>query len=246
MRPSEIRQRVALPLDVANARGNCVRVVRDLVVVAPRRHNEAELIRRVPIKNQRAEAAQTPNAVVQHVRARRLQAVIAAIPVHAAKVSESRGMIAEIELIVGLMKCAKRGVELHLAVSFEPGSRDNVKHAVRAVSILRGIPAALHFQVIDVLGIDLWPHVAGNVRIRYRNSVNGPGNLMSASNVQLVVSHVGARHVAGDHSQAVAQVRAGRLLDGLAAHQRLRRGRLRIYAFRRLGHLDRLSLLFQP
>ena len=51
---------------------------------------------------------------------------------------------------------------------------------------------------------------------------------MAAADVELIVHHVGARHVIGDHSQAVAAVGPGSSRDFLAADNTLSGGRRRI------------------
>ena len=116
MNPGEIRQHVALALHVANSGGDVRRIVGDLIIVPAHAGHEPELVSRVLVENQRNEPTSTPHPVVQHLRPRRSQCIIAAIPIHTREVSEALRVIAEIDLIVGLMERAIRGVYLYLSI----------------------------------------------------------------------------------------------------------------------------------
>ena len=96
------------------------------------------------------------------------------------------------------------GEELALVVALEAGPRHDIEDSVGAVAISGGIAAALHFEVIDILGIDLWPNVAGDIGIGDRHAIDGPRHLVPAAHVQLIVGDLGAGNVVGDHGQAVA------------------------------------------
>ncbi len=141
------------------------------------------MIRGVFIKDQRRESAQTPDAIVQNFGTGRAEPVIATIPVDAAKIGEPLAVIAEIDLVVGLMERSEGCIHFHFAIALKARARNHVEHPVRTVAILGRITTALHFQVIDVLWIDLRPNVARDVRIRNRNSVDRPSDLMPAANV---------------------------------------------------------------
>ena len=109
-----------------------------------------------------------------------------------------------------------------LAGALKAGARNHVEYAVRPVTGFRGEAAALHFKIINVLGIKLRPYVGSNVCIRNRDSVNGPRHLVSAAHMQLVMHHGCARNKIGDHGHGVGAVRSGRLGNIIPAHQRLR------------------------
>ena len=94
-------------------------------------------------------------------------------------------MAAEIELIVGLIPIAKARHQLRFVVAFEAGSGNHVENSVGAVAVIRIIAAALHFEIVDVLGIDLRPEIARDIRIRDRHAVDQPTHLMAAANVEL-------------------------------------------------------------
>ena len=150
-------------------------------------------------------------------------------------------MAAEVHLIVGLVKRAEGGEQLAFVVALEAGSRNDVEHAIGAVAVSGGIAAALRFQVVDVLGIDLRPDVARDVGVRDGNAVDRPGHLVPAAHVKLVVRHPCSRNVVGDRGQAVAQVRAGRRRDFTAADDGGGRHLFRAYGERGLRDGDLLA-----
>ena len=183
---------------------------------------------------------------MQHVGTRRLQSIVAAIAIHARKVGELLSVAAKIHLIVGLVERAESGEEFALVVALEAGARDHIEEAIGAVAIGSRVAAALRFQIVDVFGIDLRPDVAGDVRVGDGNTIDRPGDLVSAAHVELIVRHPGARYVVGDEVEAVAQVRAGRRLDFAAAHDGNRRHRLGVCGERLFldgdGLLERVRL----
>ena len=130
------------------------------------------------------------------------------------------------ELVFGAIEAAVAGDQFGLAIALESGTRDHVEDAISAVAIFGGVAAALHLEVVDVLGIELRPNVGSNIRIGDGNAVNQPRDLMSAANVELIVDHVRAGHVVGDHAQTVGLVGARRLRNLLPADQRSGRRRL--------------------
>ena len=88
VRPGQASERVALPFHVADARILCVRIVGDLIVVAPQGGHEAELVVRVAIVDERPHAAQAPHAIVQDLGTGSFQAIVAPIAVDAAEIGE--------------------------------------------------------------------------------------------------------------------------------------------------------------
>ena len=128
-------------------------------------------------------------------------------------------MAAAIDLVVGLVVAAVAEDQLAFAVAFETGARDGVEDAVGAVAVFGVVAAALHFHVVEVLGIDLRAHIAGDVGVGHRHAVDQPAVLVAAADVQHVVNHVGAGHVVGDEGQAVGAVGPGSVLNFGAAYQ---------------------------
>src|SRR5262249_3192194 len=128
-------------------------------------------------------------------------------------------VVAKADLIVGRVEISVAGHQLALARALEAGARSHVDDAVSAVAVFRGETSPLYLDVIDVLGIELRSHVAGNVSVGNRNAVNGPCDLMPAAEVKLVMDHVGAGGKVGDHGQAVSAIGAGSLRDLSAVNQ---------------------------
>src|SRR5690349_14562674 len=71
-------------------------------------------------------------------------------------------------------------------------ARVGVEDGVRAVAVFGRGAAALHFEDVDVLRIELRPDVAGDVRVRHRHAVDEPSDLVPAAHVQLIVDDVRA------------------------------------------------------
>ena len=139
----------------------------------------------------------------------RREAVVAAVAVEAGVVGELFGVVAEVELVVGLEEVAGGQDEFGLAVALEAGAGDDVEDAVGAVADISGVAAALDFDVVDVLGVDLRAEVAGDVGVGDLDAVDEPADLVAAAHVEHVVGHVGAGDVVGDHRHAVGAVCAG-------------------------------------
>src|SRR5579863_7439261 len=87
--PTECRKNIALALNIANTRRSLVRSIGDLVIVSACRNNEPQLIGGVKIEDQRSEAAEPPNAIMQHLRPGRLQPVVTSISRDAAEPGEA-------------------------------------------------------------------------------------------------------------------------------------------------------------
>src|SRR5882672_5526344 len=96
------------------------------------------------------------------------------------------------------MIAAKGCDKFGFAVALKTRARNYIERAVGAVAIFCGKAAALDFDHVNVLGIELRADVGGNVCVRYGNAVYKPGDLVTAANVKLVVNHVRAGCVAGD------------------------------------------------
>ena len=194
-------------------------VVGDLEEVVAELGDEAELVFGGAVVDEGGEAAVAVGGVVEDCGDGRGEAVVAAVAVEAGVVGELFGVVAEVELVVGLEEVAGGEDELGLAVALEAGAGDDVEDAVGAVADVGGVAAALDFEVVDVLGIDLRAEVAGDVGVGDLDAVDEPGDLVAAAHVQHVVGHVGAGDVVGDHGHAVGAVGAGGLGDVVAADE---------------------------
>ena len=151
---------------------------------------------------------------------RRGEAVVAAVAVEAGVVGELFGVIAEVELVVGLEEVAGGEDEFGLAVALETSARHDVEDAVGAVADIGGVAAALDLDVVDVFGADLSGEVAGDVGVGDFYAVEEPADLVAAAHVEHVVGDVGAGGEVGDHGEGVGAVGAGGEGDGLAVDQR--------------------------
>src|SRR5260370_1177648 len=94
-------------------------IVRNLVVVTGQRSDEAKLVRGIDVEDQRAESAQPPHAIMQNLRAGRLQPIVGTVAVNAAKPCKPLGVISEVDLIVGLMERAVGQGQLRRAAALE-------------------------------------------------------------------------------------------------------------------------------
>ena len=95
---------------------------------------------------------------------------------------------------------------IRLRGTLKSATRHDVEHRVSAVAVLGGVTAALNFQIIDVLGIELRSNGIGDVGIGNGNAINQPSHLMAAANVQLIVSDVCSGHKVGDQREAVCAI----------------------------------------
>ena len=148
------------------------------------------------------------------------EAIVAAIGVEADVVGAALVVVAEAELIVGLEEVAGGEDEFGPAVALEAVAGDDVEDAVCAVADVGGVAAALDFEVVNVLGVDLGGEVAGDVGVGDLYAVDEPCDLMASAHVQHVVGHVCAGDVVGDDGHGVGAVCAGCLGDVDAGEER--------------------------
>ncbi len=107
--PGKSRKGIVFTVGVAKElalRARIIRVEGDLVEVPPQLRDQAELILRIRVIDQRGEAAEAVGSVVDNRRRGSLQAKIGAVPVHAGVISEAIRVAAKVELVVGLIKVA--------------------------------------------------------------------------------------------------------------------------------------------
>ncbi len=122
-------------------------------------------------------------------------------------------MVAEGELGFTGAEVAAGEQELAFAVALEAVARKDVEDAVGAVANIGGVAAALGFECVNVLGIDLRADVGGDLGVGNRDAVDQPTGLVAAAHVKHVVGHVGAGDVVGDHLHADGAVGAGSQFD---------------------------------
>src|SRR5690348_1801518 len=172
-------------------------------MIAARRGDQANLVIRIFIEDQRSKAAQSGGLRVDGLLDGCFEAEIGAVAGEAGVVSEAFGVISETDLVVGVVEAAVTRNQFGFTVPLESRARDYIENAVSAIAVLGGIAAALDLDAVDVLGIELRADVGCNAGVRNGHAVEHPGNLVSAANVQLVVNYVGSRDIVGDHCHAV-------------------------------------------
>ena len=194
-------------------------IVGDLVIVAAEGGDEAELVGGIDVVDEVSEAADAVDGIVHDLGNGRLQSEIAAVAVDAGVIGEAAGVAAEAELIVGLVEVAAGEDEFGFVVALEAGAGNDVEDAIGAVAELGAVAAAIDFDVVEVLGIELGAEVLRDGGVDDGNAVEQPGGLVAAAHVEHVVGDVGAGDVVGDHGHAVGGVGAGGALDVLAADE---------------------------
>ena len=142
------------------------------------------------------------------------------------------------DLVIRLVKTSNRGDEIAFVIALKASAWHDVEDSVGAVSVVCVVAAALNFEVIDVLGIDLRPQIVRDIRVGDRDAVDQPVDLVAPSHVQHIVRHIGCRHVIRDHLHAVGAVRSGSFLDVDAVHRSRRRNAVRRRLHRTFRHRD--------
>src|SRR5487761_741654 len=143
--PRKIHHRVGLMLAVAQpaaiellALGIVrIRIVRNLIVVAPQRRPEPQLVLRIRVEYKRCKSAVSIFGIVKRLADRRLQAEIASIAVQSRKICEPVRMSPEIEFVVRLIKISEARDKFRVLIAIEPIPRDDVEDSVRSVLRIR-------------------------------------------------------------------------------------------------------------
>src|SRR5260221_14194575 len=103
--------------------------------------------------------------VIQNARDRSLQPRIGPIAACTDVIRQPLRVTAEIELIVGAVPAPVAEEQMPLAAPLEAAARDDVECGVGSLAILIGKTSPRHLDGLDPLGLDLWPDVAGAVRV---------------------------------------------------------------------------------
>ena len=174
-----------------------------MIEVTPQLREQAQLVLRIRVVNQRSEAAEAVGRIVDDRGGWSLQAEIGAVSVHAGVIGEAIGVATEVQLVVGLIEIAGTEDELGFVVALEPGAGGDVENAVGAVAVVGRVAPALRLHGINVFWVDLRTEVAGDAGVGNRDAVDQPGHLMAAADVQLIVDDIGTGDVIGNQRQAV-------------------------------------------
>ncbi len=125
-------------------------------------------------------------------------------------------MIAQTDLIVGRVVRSVAGYQFSLTIAFKTRARRDVEDSVSAIAVFRAVATGGRLQVVHVLWIELRPDIGSNVGVGQRHAIDGPGHLMAAAHVQLIVHNVSARDKLRDNAEAIALVHASIAVDLLS------------------------------
>src|SRR5262249_40125149 len=112
--------------------------------------------------------------VMDNVRAGSFQSKVGAVSRQAGIVSKTLGVVAEAELVVCVVLISELGVSLAFRVGFDPETVNAFDPPVGPFSFFSKVPASLHFQVINVLWIELGSYVGSDVGIRNWDAIEQP------------------------------------------------------------------------
>src|SRR5262245_54930298 len=205
VQPGEVHEDIPLILYVSNPAKLLLGRVWHLEVITANRRNQAQLVVRSLIEDERSKPAESGRLVINHPTARGLQPQVGSITRETSIVSKPLSVIAEADLVIGIVEAAIARDQFSLPVALEPGTRHHVEDAVGAIAVFRVVSATLHFQVVDILRIELRPNIRGDIGIRHWHTIKQP-NLVPAANVQLVVHDVGAGSVVSDARETIGSV----------------------------------------
>src|SRR5580704_12877929 len=214
--PRESRVAIGFALAIAQAiagkdavpDGVGIGVDGNLVIVLPEGADDAKLITGIRVEDERTESAVAIGGIVDRLRDGGLQPVVAAIAVQTGVVGGARAVCSAADLIVGLIEAAGGENKIAFAIALETGAGDHVENSVGAIAEVGVVAAALDFEIVDVLGVDLRSEIVGDVGVGDGDAINEPLDLMAATHVEHVMGYVGGGNVVGDHLHAVGAVGA--------------------------------------
>src|SRR6266849_286560 len=83
-------------------RAGVIRIEGNLIEIPAQLRNQAELVLRIRVVNQRSEAAEAVGSIVDDRRGGSLQSEIGTVSVHAGVIGKAIGVATEVQLVVGL------------------------------------------------------------------------------------------------------------------------------------------------
>src|SRR5262249_2115185 len=164
MQPREIQEIIAFILNIAGDDriagiiGLCW-IDRNLIVIAAQAGDKTQLVGRSLVKDERRESAQSGSLIVDNLRYRRFEAEISSVAGETSVVRKALPMISKADLVIRVVVATIAGDEFRLMVALKPGPCHHVKNTIRPVAILGIESAALHFDVVDILRIELWANI---------------------------------------------------------------------------------------
>ncbi len=147
-------------------------------------------------------------------------------------------MIAQADLIVGRVVSTVAANHFALSVALKTCARRNVEDSIGTIAVFGAVATGGRLQVVHVLRVKLWPDIRGNVGVRQRHAINGPGHLMAAAHMKLIMHNVGSRNKLRDDAQAVALVHGGIAIDLPPGDRSLRGGSHRLKRSLLIVNLD--------
>src|SRR5438045_4165384 len=108
-------------------------------------------------------------------------------------------MIPKVKPIISAVVMAIAGHPSTLPYPLNAAAGTGIEYAVGPIRKLGGVASALDLNIVDVFRIELRANIAGNICVRHRNTINCPGYLMPASDMELIMNHVTPGHKIGDH-----------------------------------------------
>src|SRR5262249_16275329 len=105
--------------------------------------------------DERSECAETVVIVVKFLLFGRHETDAGARAADAGVPGEAFGVVAEAELAVGRVMTAVGCDEFGFAIALKSGAGNYVKRAVSAIAVFSGLAAALDFDDVNVLGVEL-------------------------------------------------------------------------------------------
>src|SRR5258708_30389545 len=125
-----------------------------------------------------------------------------------------------------------------LRVPFKAVARNYIEDSVGTVADVGAVAATLHFEVVDVFGVDLRAEITRDVGVWDLHAVDLPADLVTAAHVKHVVCDICAGNEVGDHLQAVGAICSGCPGDVDAVDQGGRRDGVHICGLGLTGHGD--------
>src|SRR5215470_15417821 len=186
MNPGKIRERVRSNLDIANTKCLLRDRIRNVIMIAPRRTHEPELVRRSRIENQRGESREACSLIVEDRDIHAFKSAIRPAAGQAAIISEPVRVASKVQKFVRLIVAAIGRHELTEFGSFETRPWHDIEYSVAPISVIGAQAASLDLEILDILRIKLRPD-CGEVTVWNGNAVDFPGDTMTTAGVEVVM-----------------------------------------------------------
>src|SRR5258708_10821985 len=183
MHPGKISEDVALTFDVSHPDLLLSERIRDLEIIATGGTREANLVFGSCVENKRRKNAQAVVVIVKFSRFGGHEPDIGTCSAHAAIPGKTFGVVAETELAVSGMTAAVCCDKLGFTVTFKTGFGNDIECAVCAIAVFGGLAAALNFDHVEVLRIELRADVGGIVVVGNGDSAVKQGYLLATAYV---------------------------------------------------------------